>query len=42
MVSADAKLMNWIMYLPKDKRIVVEDPGKVDEVMFQAHMLYNT
>ena len=41
-VSADARLMNWILYLPKDKQLVVEDPGKVDEVMFQAIMLYNT
>lgn len=41
-VSADARLMNWIMYLPKEKQLVVEDPGKVDEVMFQAIMLYNT
>jgi hypothetical protein len=42
LVSADARLMNWIMYLPKEKQLVVEDPGKVDEVMFQAIMLYNT
>ncbi|OBT42480.1 hypothetical protein VE00_07952 [Pseudogymnoascus sp. WSF 3629] len=41
-VSADAKLMNWFMYLPKEKQLVVEDPGKVDEVMFHAIMLYNT
>ncbi|KFY14410.1 hypothetical protein V492_02632 [Pseudogymnoascus sp. VKM F-4246] len=41
-VSADARLMNWIMYLPKEKQLIVQDPGKVDEVMFQAIMLYNT
>lgn len=41
-VSADARLMNWIMYLPKEKQLIVEEPGKVDEVMFQAIMLYNT
>ncbi|OBT83311.1 hypothetical protein VE02_07963 [Pseudogymnoascus sp. 03VT05] len=41
-ISADAKLMNWFMYLPKEKQNVVEDPGKVDEVMFHAIMLYNT
>ncbi|KFY69115.1 hypothetical protein V496_00494 [Pseudogymnoascus sp. VKM F-4515 (FW-2607)] len=41
-ISADAKLMNWIMYLPKEKQLLVEDSGKVDEVMFQAIMLYNT
>lgn len=41
-ISADAKLMNWIMYLPREKQLLVEDSGKVDEVMFQAIMLYNT
>lgn len=41
-ISADARLMNWIMYLPKQKQLVVEDPGKVDEVMFHAHIIYNT
>jgi hypothetical protein len=41
-VSADARLINWIMYLPKEKQLVLEDSGKVDELMFQAIMLYNT
>lgn len=41
-ISADASLMNWALYLPKQKQLVVEDPGKVDEILFQAHMLCNT
>ncbi len=41
-ITADASLMNWVLYLPKQKQLVVNDPGKADEIMFQAHMLYNT
>jgi hypothetical protein len=41
-INADASLMNWGLYLPKQKHLVVEDPGKVDEILFQAHMLCNT
>lgn len=41
-VAADASLMNWLLYLPKEKRLPVEEPGKVDNILFQAHMLYNT
>ncbi|KIN00207.1 hypothetical protein OIDMADRAFT_164438 [Oidiodendron maius Zn] len=41
-VAADASLMNWLLYLPKEKRLPVEEPGKVDKILFQAHMLYNT
>ncbi|KAK9244204.1 hypothetical protein V1506DRAFT_461529 [Lipomyces tetrasporus] len=41
-ISADASLMNWALYLPKQKHLVVEDPGKVDEVLFQAHSLHST
>lgn len=41
-VAADAALMNWCLYLPKRKNPLIEEPGKVDEVMFQAHLLYHT
>lgn len=41
-ISADASLMNWALYLPKEKQLVVEDMGKVDEILFQAHMICNT
>ncbi len=41
-ISADASLMNWSLYLPKRKQLVDEDLGTVDEILFQAHMLCNT
>lgn len=41
-ISADAALMNWTLYLPKQKQLITEDSGKVDEILFQAHMLFNT
>ena len=41
-ISADTSLMNWALYLPKKKQLVVEDLGKVDEILFQAHILCNT
>jgi hypothetical protein len=41
-VSVDASLMNWGLYLPKEKYRVIEHPGKVDEIMFQALVSFNT
>ena len=41
-ISADISLMNWALYLPKKKQIVIETLGEVDEILFQAHMLCNT
>lgn len=41
-ISAEASLLNWALYLPKEKQLVIEDLGKVDEILFQAHMLRNT
>lgn len=36
--KADAYLVNWNLHLPPTKRIVIEG-GKVDEMIFQAHMI---
>lgn len=41
-VAADASLMNWLLYLPKQKRLLVDEPGKVDHILFQAHLVYYT
>lgn len=40
-VAADASLMNWLLYLPKQKRLLGEF-SQVDQVLFQAHLVYNT
>jgi hypothetical protein len=42
LIAADTRLVNWILHLPTSKRLQVEDRGEVDEILFQAHMLYNT
>ncbi|OBT75296.1 hypothetical protein VF21_05624 [Pseudogymnoascus sp. 05NY08] len=36
--KTDAYLVNWSLHLPSTKRIVVDD-GRVDEMIFQAHMI---
>jgi hypothetical protein len=42
LIAADTRLVNWLLHLPACKRLQVEDRGEVDEILFQAHMLYNT
>lgn len=42
LIAADTRLVNWVLHLPVSKRLQVEDCGEVDEILFQAHMLYNT
>lgn len=44
LAAADAKFVNWSLYLPKSKREneLVKDEQRVDEVMFLAHVLINT
>lgn len=42
LIAADTRLVNWALHLPASKRLQVEDCGEVDEILFQAHMLYNT
>ncbi|KFY06469.1 hypothetical protein V491_08607, partial [Pseudogymnoascus sp. VKM F-3775] len=36
--KTDAYLVNWTLHLPPTARLVVED-GRVDEMIFQAHMI---
>lgn len=38
---ADTHLTNWSLHLPADKRKPVGRDGKVDEVLFCAHMIMN-
>jgi hypothetical protein len=42
LIAADTRLVNWVLHLPANKRLQVEDRGEIDEILFQAHMLYNT
>lgn len=41
-MEADAKLMNWSLYLPKCKQELIKDDQTVDEVMFSAQLGINT
>lgn len=40
--NIDTKLVSWTLNLPKEKQQLVGDGGKVDELLFQAHVLINT
>ncbi|CZT01228.1 uncharacterized protein RAG0_08964 [Rhynchosporium agropyri] len=40
--AADAKLVNWQMYLPPCKKEMVRLDGSVDETMFLAHLIVKT
>jgi hypothetical protein len=40
--NIDTKLVGWTLNLPKEKQQLVGDGGKVDELIFQAHVLINT
>src|SRR5690606_29876917 len=37
--AADASLTNWFLHLPEPKKELVQADGKVDEMLFQAHMV---
>ncbi|KAK6340958.1 hypothetical protein TWF696_009271 [Orbilia brochopaga] len=39
--SADTSLVNWMLHLPANKKELVDKDGKVDEMLFQAHMVIN-
>jgi hypothetical protein len=41
-IKADSNLVNWALYLPKSKKSVIRESGSPDEILFQAHMLFNT
>jgi len=39
--AADEKLVTWMLHLPASKKELVDKNGKVDEMLFQAHMIIN-
>ncbi|KAF3119542.1 hypothetical protein TWF703_003296 [Orbilia oligospora] len=39
--SADTSLVNWMLHLPAGKKELVDKDGRVDEMLFQAHMVIN-
>lgn len=39
--AADASLVNWALHLPDEKKELVGKDRKVDEMLFQAHMIVN-
>lgn len=42
-LDTEARLMNWLTYLPESKRLLVSDTaGTSDEVIFLAHIVYYT
>lgn len=38
---AENKLRSWLLNLPASKHEVVSVDGKIDEMLFQAHMIFN-
>jgi len=42
LAAADAKIVNWFLYLPKCKQNSMTEDRKVDELMFLAHLSMNT
>ncbi len=42
LTSADAKFVNWFLYLPRCKQDKVKKDGRVDETMFLASLVVNT
>ncbi len=39
--TIEASLNSWLLFLPPAKRDVLSGGGKVDEMLFQAHMIIN-
>jgi hypothetical protein len=39
--AAEAKFVNWFLYLPKCKADIVKVGGEIDETMFWAHNITN-
>lgn len=37
--AADASIGNWFLHLPDEKKEIVGKDGKLDEMLFQAHMV---
>lgn len=36
-----ASLSSWLLCLPPSKREILDQEGKIDEMLFQAHMIVN-
>ena len=39
--AVDASLTNWMLHLPQSKNTPIEEDGRVDEMIFQAHTIIN-
>lgn len=42
LTNADAKFVNWFLYLPRCKQDKLRKDGRVDETMFLACLVVNT
>lgn len=42
LAAADARCVNWFLYLPRCKQKMVKDDGRVDETMFSAVLFINS
>jgi hypothetical protein len=38
-LRVDAHLVNWRLHLPENKKKFINKEGKLDEMIFQAHMI---
>ena len=38
----DSCISAWMLLLPKQKRFIVHDDGKIDELLYQGHIVINT
>ena len=39
--AIDASMTSWLLNLPYSKREVIDQDGRIDEMLFQAHMIIN-
>ena len=38
-IRLDTALNNWVLHLPEGKKDPIDANGRIDEMMFQAHMI---
>ena len=38
-INLDTALNNWVLHLPEGKKDPIDADGRIDEMMFQAHMI---
>ena len=41
-VAVDISINNWFLHLPEEKKTPLGKDGRLDEMMFQAHMTTNS